>query len=225
MNTANKYIYLMPGLAASSKIFQNIKLPKEYKVICLDWIDPHKNESLENYAKRMSELITEPDFYLLGVSFGGILAQEIKKIKKPIKTIIVSSVKNNNEFPKRFHFFRKTKTYLLFPSRFTKSIIQLERFFNNKTFIGKRLKLYKMFLSKNDKNYLDWSIKNVLFWHRKTTDNEIIHIHGTADNVFPIENIKNAIPIEGGTHIMIIDRYKWFNENLPKILNDEFTKN
>jgi hypothetical protein len=32
------------------------------------------------------------------------------------------------------------------------------------------------------------------------------HIHGTADFVFPIENISNATLLEGGTHVMILNK-------------------
>ena len=32
---------------------------------------------------------------------------------------------------------------------------------------------------------------------------------------------RNCIVIKGGTHIMIINKYKWFNENLPKLIHDK----
>ena len=45
----------------------------------------------------------------------------------------------------------------------------------------------------------------------------LIHIHGNKDIIFPIENINDCIVVEGGTHIMILNKYKWLNENLPKL--------
>ena len=45
----------MPGLGASSKIFEFIKLDKKFKLIKLDWISPYENESLGSYAKRMTK--------------------------------------------------------------------------------------------------------------------------------------------------------------------------
>ena len=47
---------------------------------------------------------------------------------------------------------------------------------------------------------------------------QVIQIHGDSDIVFPIENIKDCITIPGGTHIMIINKFKWLNNNLPKII-------
>ena len=55
----------------------------------------------------------------------------------------------------------------------------------------------------------------------QANDEEINHIHGDADEVFPPKNIKKFIPVKGGTHIMILSKYKWLNENLPKILLEE----
>lgn len=53
---------------------------------------------------------------------------------------------------------------------------------------------------------------------RTVIDTDVIHIQGDADEVFPVKNIQNYIPVRGGTHIMILTKYKWLNENLPKII-------
>ena len=84
--------------------------------------------------------------------------------------------------------------------------------------IKQRLALYEKFLSVRNKHYLDWAIEQIIHWERKDIDPEIIHIHGDADEVFPPKYIKEYIPVKGGTHIMILSKYKWLNENLPKII-------
>ena len=78
-----------------------------------------------------------------------------------------------------------------------------------------------MFLTVRDKKYLDWSIEKIILWDRKKADPNVIHIHGDADEVFPIKYIKNCIVVKGGTHIMILSKYKWINVNLPKIIIDK----
>ncbi|HIP26804.1 MAG TPA: alpha/beta hydrolase, partial [Flavobacteriaceae bacterium] len=97
------HLYFVPGLAASISIFEYIKLPKaNFKIHLLPWLVPlTKEESIENYAKRMCKSITEENHVLVGVSFGGIMAQEMSKISHPLKTIIISSVKHHDEFPLR----------------------------------------------------------------------------------------------------------------------------
>ncbi|GAK94248.1 conserved hyperthetical protein [Nonlabens ulvanivorans] len=36
--------------------------------------------------------------------------------------------------------------------------------------------------------------------------------------IFPIKYITKAMIVPGGTHIMIINRFRWFNDNLPQII-------
>ena len=86
MNKTKISVYFMPGLAASSLIFERIDLPQElFEVHFLDWELPVGEESLAEYAKRMSEKITAPNPVLIGVSFGGILVQEMAAFLNPQK--------------------------------------------------------------------------------------------------------------------------------------------
>ena len=71
----------MPGLAASSMVFENIRLENpNYQLYRLDWIQPKKNESIKSYCLRLSKKIKHKQPILLGVSFGGIIVQELDKI-------------------------------------------------------------------------------------------------------------------------------------------------
>ena len=209
----------MPGLAASSTIFENIKLPEDqFEMYFLEWFLPNDKESIESYAERMNEKILHENPVLIGVSFGGILVQEMAKLMPTKKVIIISSVKSNTEFPSRLKIAKATKVYKILPTQLLSNVELLVKYAFGSDIIQKRLKLYEKYLSVRDKKYLDWSIENVLLWHQKIADKNIIHIQGDADEVFPIKNIQNCIVVKGGTHIMIINKYKWFNENLPKII-------
>ena len=209
----------MPGLAASSTIFENIKLPEDqFEMYFLEWFLPNDKESIESYAERMNAKILHENPVLIGVSFGGILVQEMAKLIPTKKVIIISSVKSNTEFPSRLKMAKVTKVYKILPTQLLANVELLVKYAFGSDIIEKRLKLYEKYLSVRDKKYLDWSIENVLLWHQKIADKNIIHIQGDADEVFPIKNIQNCIVVKGGTHIMIINKYKWFNENLPKII-------
>lgn len=212
-------VYFMPGLAASTTIFENIKLPEDqFEMYFLEWFLPTDKESIESYAKRMNKKILHENPVLIGVSFGGILVQEMAKLIPTKKVIIISSVKSNTEFPYRLKMAKATKVYKILPTRLIANVELLVKYAFGSTIIKKRLKLYEKYLSVRDKDYLDWSIENVLLWAQKTAAKNIIHIQGDADEVFPIKNIHKCIAVKGGTHIMIINKYKWFNENLPKLI-------
>ena len=83
------HIYCMPGMAASPKIFEYLKLPKNFEIHLLSWIPPLKDEPLTNYAKRMCQRVVHKNPILLGVSFGGILVQEMAKHIFVKKIIII----------------------------------------------------------------------------------------------------------------------------------------
>ncbi|MEY2630287.1 MAG: hypothetical protein RLZZ469_1184 [Bacteroidota bacterium] len=212
----------MPGLAASPTIFERIQLPVDlFEIHLLEWEIPLEQEGLQAYAKRMAQKVTHENVVLVGVSFGGILVQEMKAFLQPKKVIIISSVKANTEFPRRFKIAKTTKAYKLIPTQLFENIESLMKFSFGSSIIKQRLVLYEKFLSVRNKHYLDWSIEQIINWERKDIDPEIIHIHGDADEVFPPKYIKEFIPVKGGTHIMILSKYKWLNENLPKIILEQ----
>jgi alpha/beta superfamily hydrolase len=212
----------MPGMAASSTIFERIHLPDAiFEMHLLEWEIPNPGESLTAYAQRIAQKITHENPILIGVSFGGILVQEMKQFLHPKKVIIISSVKSNAEFPRRFKLAKTTKAYKLIPTTLFENIEMLIKFSFGSSIVKQRLALYEKFLAVRDKRYLDWAIEQIINWNRIEIDEEIIHIHGDADEVFPPKNIKNFISVKGGTHIMILSKYRWLNDNLPKILLEE----
>lgn len=211
-------VYFMPGLAASIAIFERIKLPEsEFEMFFLEWEIPNEKESLQGYAKRMSQKIAHENPVLIGVSFGGILVQEMAQFIAARKVIIISSVKSNLEFPRRMIVAKTTKAYRLIPFGIVQNIESLAKFSFGKK-VNERLKLYEKFLSVRDKRYLDWAIEQVILWDRTVVDQNVIHIHGDADDVFPIKYIKDCMVVKGGTHVMILNKYRWLNTNLPLII-------
>lgn len=205
-------------MAANPTIFENIRLPEsKYQLHWLEWIIPYKDESLESYAKRMVTYVKHDNVVLLGVSFGGILVQEMNRYMTLKKLIVVSSVKSHHDLPKRLKLLKYTKAYKILPTQLVGNIDMLVKYAFGET-IKKRIELYKKYLSVNDKRYLDWAIKQVVCWEQKAPLQDAIYIHGSNDMVFPHTHQNGCIVVKGGTHIMIINKYKWFNENLPKLI-------
>lgn len=212
------HVYLMPGMAASPKIFEYIKLPEnQFQIHCLEWLLPIDNESIANYSLRMAMHIKHDDVVLIGVSFGGVLVQEMSKHIRVRKLIIISSVKSVYELPRHMQLAKMTMAYKLLPTQLVSNIDVLAKYAFGHT-VEKRLELYKKYLSVNDGHYLSWAIKNMVCWSQEIPYPNLVHIHGDSDTVFPIKNIKDCITIKNGSHIMILNKYKWFNENLPSII-------
>jgi len=212
-------VYLMPGMAASSKIFEYIRLPEFYLIHNLDWITPNVNETLELYAKRICKKINKPDPILIGVSFGGILIQEISKHLNYKKIIIISSIKTSSELPLSMRMARKTNIHKILPFQWIKNLDKLALFtFGNG--IKNKIKLYQKYLSFKDPNYLKWAMNCIVNWDQKEIIKGLIHIHGKEDNVFPIKNISGSVHLLEGNHAIIITKANQISKLLSKLLNN-----
>jgi pimeloyl-ACP methyl ester carboxylesterase len=210
-------IYLMPGMAASPKIFEYLEFPDTITVKHLSWIPPKPDESISSYAQRMSQRVVETNVVLLGVSFGGVLVQEMAQFINCKKIILVSSVKSPDELSLPMKLAQKTQAHKLLPTQWIKNLETLALFvFGSR--IQKRVALYQKYLSERDPVYLNWAIDRIVHWGGCTVQVPLVHIHGKQDTVFPIKNITPPVmEIEGG-HAMIINKKTWFNKHLPNII-------
>lgn len=212
------HVYCMPGLAANSSIFEFIELPEDrFQIHLLDWVIPIPKESLQDYAKRMCKYIKHENIVLLGVSFGGVVVQEMAQFLSLKRLIIVSSVKCQRELPRRMRYASKARLFKILPTSMVNHIDTLGKLPLG-DFAKKRIELYKKYLSVTDTRYLDWAIENMVCWDKREPMQEIVHIHGDKDEIFPYKYIEGCITVPGGTHIMIINRFRWFNENLEEII-------
>lgn len=215
-----KPIFFMPGMGASTAIFEKITLPDDYKIHLLKWKMPLKNENLEQYATRIRQEITENRPILVGVSFGAIVMQEVAKQMDYEKLIVISSVTCVDEFPRRMRVARLTKIHKILMFKWLENP-KIWDFLSSisKKFRRKRV-FYQKYQSITSISYFKWAIDQFVSWKQQETLPRTLHIHGDKDWVFPLKYIKNAIIVKGGSHIMIINRYKWFNEHLPHLLSN-----
>jgi pimeloyl-ACP methyl ester carboxylesterase len=210
----------MPGMSANSLIFEKIKFPQNFSLHYLEWIDPYIYESLEDYAKRFSKLIIHKNPVLIGVSFGGILVQEVSKIIKVSKLVIISSVKSNSELPTHMKFGKATKSYKLLPVKWLNDFESLISFVLGPK-VKRRVELYRKYLSVRDENYLNWSIREMIEWKQSVPIKNIIHIHGSKDLILPPIFLKDYIELPHGDHAMILKRADWINNKVPEIIMED----
>lgn len=92
-------LYLIPGYSADGRVFGGLaRQGLEFEV--LEHPVPYKNETLEAYVRRIGEGIdTSKPFYLGGLSMGGMITVELCKYLNPEKIILISTTKDEAEFP------------------------------------------------------------------------------------------------------------------------------
>ena len=106
------------------------------------------------------------------------------------KLIIVSSVKSNAELTVSMKLAKTTGAHKLLPTQWIKNLESLALFVLDPLF-DLRLKLIRSIFQR-DPAYLDWSINEIVHWSQTEPPQEVIHIHGDKDVVFPIKNIDTS---------------------------------
>ncbi len=214
-------VYFVSGLGANKEAFKYISLPDKYIINYIEWKQPDKNESLESYAERMSsEVNILMPFILVGLSFGGIIVQEMNRFIQPVKTILISSIKDRVEMPLLLKFSSRTSIHKVIPIQFfTNDKLLSYSFFRNIYYTKKKAPDFNSFFTNRDPYYLRWSINKIVNWKSSVKIKELYHIHGDNDVVFPHKKLKGEIHlIPKGSHIMIMQRAKPVNEILNKII-------
>ena len=187
-------------------MFQNFSF-EGYNVIHIDWDLPLENETLQNYALRISENIKDENAILIGLSFGGILSVEISKIKKFKKVFLLSSAKTKFEIPFYYRFLGKLNLLRIIPSSILKRLNSLTYLvFGAKTNFEKNL--LKDIIKNTDKHFLKWALHQIMNWKNENYSENIVHIQGDSDLILPHNFIKYDYLIKDGTHFMTLNQSK-----------------
>jgi pimeloyl-ACP methyl ester carboxylesterase len=196
-------IYFISGLGADGRAFGKLKFPAEFDLVHLDWIPALPNESLVHYADRLAAKIdTSTPFYLIGLSFGGMLSTEIAKKLNPVHTFLISSVPVFKELPWYYRASGTLNLQKLIPLDLMKkgNAIGL-RFLGAKTEDEKTL--LKRLITDSDPVFMKWALTAIIKWRNTGRPSNITQIHGTADYILPHKYTRPDILIEGGGHFMV----------------------
>jgi len=210
-------IFLIPGLGADYRVYQNIDL-FGYEVTNIIWLEPDKTDTLASYAQKLIDhyQIRSGDI-VIGNSLGGMLAIEVAKKIHPGKTILISSIKTIDEAPATHKWYRRIPLYKLLPARLYTSAGFLVRFVMGKV-SKKHRDLFIDMLRKTPPKFAKWAVGAILDWDNQTIPENVYHIHGDNDMVFPYKRIRNATIIKGGTHLMVMNKPKEINAWLKNTL-------
>jgi pimeloyl-ACP methyl ester carboxylesterase len=199
-----KTIYCISGLGADERAFSKLKI-NGFTLHVIAWLMPAKDETIEQYAKRMRVDVTEENPILMGLSFGGMICTEIAKQIPVSKIIIISSIKSSKELPLWMRTVAKlklNKIVSLKSSRLTQPV-------QNKM-LGIQSEEEKALVAslrrEADLPYTNWAVNQAINWKNDWQHPHIYHIHGDKDNMFPIKNIKADYTIKNGGHFMIMNR-------------------
>jgi pimeloyl-ACP methyl ester carboxylesterase len=211
-------LYFISGLGADKRIFQNLVLPDSFKIHYIEWLPVSENETIESYCRRLSNQIDrEQPFSLIGLSFGGVIAIELSKLLSPTQTVLISSFCFKKEVPWFYILIGKSRIYKILPPRILLRPNNIAfRLFG--AYKPEMKNLLKNIFEDTDPGFFEWAIRQLFSWDNTWKPANLLRIHGTADKILPYKTIMDAIPVEGGEHLMVYSKSAMVSQILTENL-------
>lgn len=212
-----KHLYLISGMGAGEDIFRNLDFG-DLQTHFIPWEKVSMSESFTDYVRRLTRQIDASEsFGILGVSKGGITAQEMTRYVDPSFLILISTIKSHDELPPYLRIAADAKIQKIFPEQFYKWAAM-----HSGAVVGMQGKenraLFQQMIDRYGDDYYKWSINAVAEW--RGVDHRVpwLHLHGDSDMVFPSAFIKDADIIKGGTHFMVMNKPGEISRSIRKFL-------
>ena len=199
-------LYLISGLGADRRLYNNIDIPKKFNTKFVEWIAPDPNDTIPTYAgKLIKHYHIEKGSILIGTSLGGIVAVEIAKQIEISKVVLISSIKTSDEAPFVFKLFKLIPLIELLPNKLltTNARLVAPVFGNMST---DDIDLFDAMLRGSSPDFIRWAMRAILRWQNSVVPANVYHIIGDKDLIFSSKKIKGAAVISGGTHMMVLTR-------------------
>ncbi len=216
MESSLKPIYFVSGLGADERIFQWLRYDN-FRPVHIKWLPPEKSESIEGYAKRLSEQIKDENPVIVGLSFGGMIAVEIAKQISSERVVLLSSVKESREVPFYFKIFRAFPIHRIFPFKSVLWAVYWLAYWLFGPEGTEEKALLKTVLKETDPRFLKWALHKVVVWKNKDIPENLVHVHGKRDRIFPFCFVSPDYTVEACGHLMVMNRAEEISTLLEKL--------
>jgi pimeloyl-ACP methyl ester carboxylesterase len=209
------HYYILSGLGADERVFSKIQFPENHTHLA--WIENEPNETLQAYAARMAQKIVHPNPVLIGLSFGGIVAQEIAAILPIKELILISTIKSKSEKPWYMTLAGAVHFPDLLPKTFLENANQLTAYAFSIVNPDEQEVLQSCF-ENSSPQHLRWAMNQIANWQGVKSNTPIFHIHSDKDRVFRSNRDKADAQIHGG-HFAVFTNADELNAVLQKKFN------
>ena len=211
--------FFISGLGADKTAFQNLSDFGTNKIM-IEWLSNEPKESLYHYSERIIEKygITSADI-LVGLSFGGLVVQQIADILKPDYVILVSSFRTKDDLRIQFSTGLKLKMHKLMPKIKSEVIGSMVANFLNSGSSQSRSAL-KAMLASTDMKLMKWSLEKIYEQHEPLASEITKYsLIGNKDRIIKPWKIDTTYIVEGGSHIMVFDMAAEVSAIIREIIN------
>jgi pimeloyl-ACP methyl ester carboxylesterase len=213
--------YLIPGLGADERVFCRLRLPGTTRV--LPWLPPQSpTEPLAHYASRLAELVPQSQLcWLVGVSFGGLLAQEIGRLRPLVRVVLISSLGCPHDLPPLLRLARATGLHRLLPFGLLRWLPRLAQWFFGARG-GSEYRLLRQILHDTDPVFARWATTQLLNWCGPGLPTAV-RLHGTHDRLLPPGATHIDHPMPSAGHFLIVSHAAQVSQVLTKLATEAAT--
>lgn len=198
-------VYALSGLGADERLFENIELDAPAELIPLSWISPGNSQTIADYAARiLDHYKPEPGSILMGVSFGGMIIQEMAREMDVHSLVLISTMTSRADLPLAMKTAAAARIHPILKKDFLGGLAWLGDKFTSKSNKGRNL--FFQMIEDSNPDVLSFGARAILDWNPPGIQVPYIRIHGDKDRVFPLKKEWNAKIIKGGNHFMIFDK-------------------
>ncbi len=209
--------YILSGLGADERVFDRIDFGP-FSPVFIPWETLGHDQSFESYVKQLSRNVQSANPILIGISFGGIIAQEMSALFNHCPVLIISSVKTRSELSWFMRFSGKIGLHKLIPMKRVLKKKGLNHWLFGTETEDEKEKLDQI-LADSDPVFTKWAIGQVSNWKRtEPIPAKLLHIHGDADRIFRIGNVHPDYIIPGGTHFMTVSKHREVSDVIQEAL-------
>ncbi len=192
----------IPGLGADKRLFHPQRKAFPHSM-APDWIAPLEKETLAHYARRwVKRLRLKPGCILVGVSFGGMIAQEMARWVNPGAVVLVGSCRSPASIPFPLRMAGSLPTWPRLSKWFCGILPEISGHFLGAKTPDQRDLLIRMFLDTPDA-FAKWTVAAIRGWKGCGLDGtRVFHIHGEKDRLIPVRKVQPDSVIRGGGHLI-----------------------
>ncbi len=212
-------LYLIPGLGADGRIFERLRLHGPVQV--LDWFEPlAPDEPLAAYVARLAVPIPPDEpCWIIGVSFGGIVALELGCLRPLARVILISSLAAPTERTGWVQLGAWLHLDSWVPVGALRRLPRAGEWFFGVS--GRRGNtLFRELLTLLTPTYTKWALRQLFRWQGCAVQ-PVAHLIGDCDRVFPLGYRTASHVISGGTHFMVVTHASQISQIINDLTQDD----
>ncbi|TPG62870.1 alpha/beta fold hydrolase [Hymenobacter nivis] len=202
-------------MGADERVFQRWQLAGEAHI--LNWLPPQPAaEPLAHYAARLAAAVPVAQAcWLVGVSFGGLLALEMAQLRPLARVVLISSLAGPHELPWPLRVARALGLDRLVPPALLQQLPWAARWaFGVKT--QGEYALLRQIIADTDPAFAQWAIGQLLRWRGVPGPGPTARLHSARDRLLPPTTGIDCLVAEAG-HFLVVSHAAQISQVLNQL--------